>query len=99
MGRVSNAARSAPARLPEKRGPASPEERGPASPEERGPASLLPAWAARLMGFAPLACLGVSQWQRMVAGLPLQRPLLWVALALAAAGAVLASVRLPERHR
>ncbi|MGH2969430.1 MAG: hypothetical protein ACRDK0_10255, partial [Solirubrobacteraceae bacterium] len=52
----------------------------PARPlEEREPAALLPAWAARLVGFAALACLGVSQWQRMVAEISTARPLLWVA--------------------
>ena len=67
--------------------------------KERGPAALLPVWAARLAGFAALACLGVTQWQRMVDGMPAGRPLLWVLLAVLAAGAVLACERLPERVR
>ena len=67
------------------------------APQERGPAALLPVWAARLAGFAALACLGVSQWQRMVAGLPMSKGLLWVLLAVLAAGAVVACERLPER--
>ena len=53
MSAVSSTAASAPVPLP----------------VERGPAAMLPAWLARLVGFAALACLGVSQWQRMVAGL------------------------------
>ena len=69
------------------------------APQERGPAALLPVWAARLAGFAALACLGVSQWQRMVAGLPMSKGLLWVLLAVLAAGAVVACERLPERSR
>ena len=69
------------------------------SPEERAPAALLPAWAARLVGFAALACLGVSQWQRMVAGISGSRALLWVALAVLAAAAVLACERAPVRLR
>src|SRR5688500_14097584 len=67
--------------------------------DARGPAALLPPWAARLTGFAALACLGATQWQRMVEGLAIGRPLLWVALAVLAAGAVLACERLPERAR
>jgi transglutaminase-like putative cysteine protease len=67
--------------------------------EERGPATLLPAWIARLMGFAALACLGVAQWQRMVAGLSLSRVLLWVVLAVAAGAAVVACDRLAGRRR
>jgi transglutaminase-like putative cysteine protease len=69
------------------------------APTERGPAALLPVWAARLAGFAALAFLGVSQWQRMVAGIPSGRPVLWVVLAVAAAAAVLVCERLPERPR
>ncbi len=81
MGSVSTAAASAPVRLP----------------EEREPAALLPAWLARLVGFAALACLGVAQWQRMVAEISPARPLLWVALAVAAAALVLACDRVPAR--
>jgi transglutaminase-like putative cysteine protease len=66
---------------------------------ERGPAALLPVWAARLVGFAALACLGVAQWQRMVAGLSIARPLLWVALAVGIAAAVVACDRLAGRRR
>ena len=80
---MSLAASSAPARVP----------------QERGPAALLPVSVARLAGFAALALLGVSQWQRMVSGLPSGRPVLWVLLAVAAAAAVLACERLPERPR
>ena len=69
------------------------------APKERGPAALLPVWVARLAGFAALACLGVTQWQRMVEGMPAGRPLLWVALAVLASGAVFACERLPERWR
>jgi transglutaminase-like putative cysteine protease len=69
------------------------------APKERGPAALMPVWAARLAGFAALALLGVSQWQRMVADMPGGRAVLWVVLAVAAAGAVLACERLPERPR
>ena len=83
MRAVSLAAASAPAGVP----------------QERGPAALLPASAARLVGFAALACLGVSQWQRMVAGTSGARPLLWVALAVLAAAAVLACDRAPMRLR
>jgi transglutaminase-like putative cysteine protease len=83
MPMVSLAATSAPVRVP----------------QERGPAALLPVWVARLAGFAALACLGVTQWQRMVGGLPAGKPLLWVVLAVLAAGAVVACERLPERVR
>ena len=69
------------------------------APKERGPAALLPVSVARLAGFAALACLGVTQWQRMVEGVPAGRPLLWVALAVLAAAAVLACERVPERGR
>jgi len=69
------------------------------APDERAPAALLPAWAARLVGFAALACLGVSQWQRMVAGTSGTRALLWVALAVLTAAAVLACGRAPVRLR
>ncbi len=67
--------------------------------EERGPAALLPAGVARLVGFAALACLGVSQWQRMIAGISFARPLLWVAIAVGAAALVMACDRLPGRRR
>ncbi|MEA2312784.1 MAG: protein-glutamine gamma-glutamyltransferase [Solirubrobacteraceae bacterium] len=66
---------------------------------ERGPAALLPAWAARLVGFAALACLGVAQWQRMAAGSGTARALLWVAIGVVAAAGVLACERLPGRRR
>ncbi len=69
------------------------------APQERGPAALLPVPVARLAGFAALACLGVSQWQRMVQDLPALRPLLWVALAVLAAAAVVASERAPGKLR
>src|SRR5688572_13735703 len=69
------------------------------APEERGPAALLPVPVARLAGFAALACLGISQWQRMVEGLPAARPFVWVLLAVLAAGAVLICEEVPERGR
>ena len=50
---------------------------------------MLPAHVARLVGFAALALLGVLQWQRLVAGLSAGRAVLWVAVAVAAALAVL----------
>jgi transglutaminase-like putative cysteine protease len=59
----------------------------------------MPVWVARLSGFAALAVLGVTQWQRMIEGVPSGRPLLWVLLAVLAAGAVVACERLPERGR
>src|SRR4051794_11257232 len=83
MGAVSIAASSGSAR----------------APRERGPAALLPVPVARLAGFAALALLGVTQWQRMVDGLPASRPLLWVGLAVLAAAAVVACERVPERGR
>src|SRR5215212_7449600 len=83
MRSVSVAATSAPVRVP----------------KERGPAALLPAWVARLGGFAALACLGISQWQRMVEGLPAARPFVWVLLAVLAAGCVLLCEEVPERAR
>ena len=70
----------------------------PRAREERGPAALLPAWIARLVGFAALACLGVAEWQRMVAGLCTARVLLWVALAAGAAAAVVACDRIGSRR-
>src|SRR5215217_4281237 len=69
------------------------------APQERGPTALLPVPVARIAGFASLACLGVSQWQRMVEGLPATRALLWVLLAVLAAAAVVGCERVPERGR
>ena len=66
---------------------------------ERAPSTLLPAWVARLIGFAALACLGVAQWARMIEGLSLAKPLLWVAFAVAAATGVVFAERLPARMR
>jgi transglutaminase-like putative cysteine protease len=57
----------------------------------------MPAWAARLAGFAALATLGALEWQRMVAGLGSKHAFGWVAVALLTAVAVLACERLPER--
>jgi hypothetical protein len=71
--------------------------RAPAA--ERAPAALLPAWAARLVGFAALASLGVLEWQRMIGGFGSARALLWVLIALLAAGAVLAADRLAPSLR
>src|SRR3954468_19385010 len=68
-------------------------------PDERAPGALLPAWVARLVGFAALACLGVSQWARMVAGLGAMRPLLWVLFAVLAAAGVVACDRVAARWR
>jgi transglutaminase-like putative cysteine protease len=68
-------------------------------PDERAPGALLPAWVARLVGFAALACLGVSQWARMVAGLGALRPLLWVFFAVLAAAGVVACDRVAARWR
>jgi transglutaminase-like putative cysteine protease len=84
MRPVSIAAASAPGRTPA---------------EERAPSALLPAWVARLVGFAALAALGVSEWQRMAAGTSGSRALLWVLAGVAAAGAVLACDRVPGRLR
>ena len=67
--------------------------------QEKGPSALVPVWAARLVGFAALASLGVLQWQRMVAGLSTGRVLLWVVVAVAAGAAVIACDRLPRRWR
>ncbi|HEX8104833.1 MAG TPA: hypothetical protein VF533_19595, partial [Solirubrobacteraceae bacterium] len=63
----------------------------------REPAALLPVPAARLIGFVLLAALGAAEWARMVAGLPLSRPLLWVALGAATGAAIWACERLPRR--
>ena len=65
------------------------EETATAPPAQRRPPALLPASIARLGGFAALALLGALQWQRMVGGLPAARALLWVLVAVGAAGAVL----------
>ncbi len=67
--------------------------------QEKGPNALVPVWAARLVGFAALASLGALQWQRMIAGLSSGRALLWVAVAVAAGGALIACDRLPRRRR
>lgn len=66
---------------------------------ERGPAALLPVRVARLVGFAALASLGVLEWQRMIGGFSSARALLWVLVAVAAAGGVLAADRLRGRLR
>ncbi|MGH2947477.1 MAG: hypothetical protein ACRDPC_14690, partial [Solirubrobacteraceae bacterium] len=62
---------------------------------DRGPESLLPMWAARLLGFAALASLAALEWQRLVEGLSSGRAILWVAVATGAGAAVLACDRLP----
>jgi hypothetical protein len=59
----------------------------------------MPAWAARLAGFAGLACLGALEWQRMVGRPASARALLWVLAALAAAAALIATERLAGRRR
>jgi protein-glutamine gamma-glutamyltransferase len=69
------------------------------TPDERGPAALLPAPVARLVGFVALGCLGVGQWQRLLADVGLVRPVLWVLLAGAAGGAVTLCDRLHGRRR
>jgi transglutaminase-like putative cysteine protease len=56
---------------------------------DRPPAALLPAWAARLAGFAGLVLLGALQWQRMVGGLSSFWALLWAAVAVLAAVGIL----------
>ena len=65
------------------------EEQTAAQRADRRPAALLPAPVARLGGFAALALLGALQWQRMVAGLPVGRAVLWVLAAVAAGVGVL----------
>jgi len=65
----------------------------------RAPDALLPAPAARLIGFALLGALGVAQWARMIDGLGLGRALVWVALGAAVAGAIWACDRLGRRRR
>jgi transglutaminase-like putative cysteine protease len=69
------------------------------TPEERGPAALLPAPVARLVGFVALGCLGVAQWQRMLADVGLLRPVVWVLLAAATGAALVACDRLAGRRR
>ena len=62
--------------------------------EGRPPSALMPVWAARLVGFAALGALAALEWQRMIDGLPSARALLWVAVAVASAAAVIACDRL-----
>jgi transglutaminase-like putative cysteine protease len=57
--------------------------------------ALLPQWIARLVGFAALASVGALEWQRLVGGLSSGRALLWVAVAVASAVAVLVAARAP----
>jgi len=59
----------------------------------------MPVWVARLVGFAALGALGALEWQRLVAGLPAGRALLWVLAAVASAGALVACDRIPGRRR
>jgi transglutaminase-like putative cysteine protease len=66
---------------------------------EREPAPLLPVWLARLAGFAGLGSLGALEWQRLIAGLPAARALVWVLAALAAGGAVIAAARVEGARR
>jgi transglutaminase-like putative cysteine protease len=54
---------------------------------------------ARLIGLAALGSLGALEWQRQVAGYPAGRALLWVVVALAAGGAVVACDRLTATRR
>jgi len=61
--------------------------RGRSRPAAR--TALLPQPLARLFGFAALATVGALEWQRLVRGLETSRVLLWVAVAIAAAVAVL----------
>ena len=65
----------------------------------REPSALLPAPAARLIGFALLAALAVAQWGRMIEGLGLALPGLWTAVGAAAGAAVWACDRLSPRWR
>jgi transglutaminase-like putative cysteine protease len=59
----------------------------------------MPAWAARLAGFAGLACLGALEWHRMVGSAGTGRALLWVLAALLTAAALVAADRLSGRPR
>ena len=52
-------------------------------------ATMVPAHVARLVAYAALALLGVMQWQRLVAGLPAGRAILWVVVGVLGALAVL----------
>jgi hypothetical protein len=69
------------------------------SPGRREPSALLPAPAARLIGFALLGALAVAQWGRMIEGLGLVLPLLWVAVGAAAGAGVWACDRVAPRWR
>jgi transglutaminase-like putative cysteine protease len=59
----------------------------------------MPAWAARLAGFAGLACLGALEWHRMLGGAGQLRALLWVLAAVVTASALIAADRLTGRRR
>jgi transglutaminase-like putative cysteine protease len=50
--------------------------------------SLMPAPAARLVGFAALALLGALEWQRLLGGGEAGRSLAWVAVAVATGAAL-----------
>jgi transglutaminase-like putative cysteine protease len=67
--------------------------------EGRPPTALMPVWAARLVGFTSLAALAALEWQRMIGGLSSGRALLWVAVAVGGATAVVACSRLRGRAR
>jgi protein-glutamine gamma-glutamyltransferase len=54
---------------------------------------LIPQWIARLLALAALGSIGALEWQRMVRGLSSWHALLWVAVAVAAAAAVLLAAR------
>ena len=58
--------------------------------------ALLPQSVARLVGLTALGAVGALEWQRLVAGMSSDRALLWVLVAVAAAGGVLAAERLTE---
>ena len=67
----------------------------PKGPKARTRA-LLPQWVARLLALAALASIGALEWQRLVGGLSSGRALLWAAVAVAAAAAVLLTERLRD---
>ena len=58
--------------------------------------ALLPQGVARLVGLAALASVGALEWQRLVGDLSSARALVWVAVAVVAAAAVLGAERVPS---
>ena len=55
--------------------------------------TLLPQWVARLVSLAALGLIGALEWRRMIAGLGVGRPVLWVLVACGVALALLAADR------